>query len=99
MAVVTAQSSGEAEVSNCVSNIILAFTDGLNVFKRLRERRKKKKNKHKSSGSEHVRDVTSDADLQLRNSLVRGPVELRDRYAQCYEEKGDRFAKGDGTCH
>ncbi|PVI06905.1 hypothetical protein DM02DRAFT_667051 [Periconia macrospinosa] len=97
MAVVTTQNYGEAEVSSCVQNIILAFTDGLNVFKRLKERRKRKKNKHKGSGD--VRDVTSEAESQLSNSLKRGPLELRDRYERGYGEKGQVFAKGDAIAH
>ncbi|CAI6338795.1 unnamed protein product [Periconia digitata] len=96
MAVVTTQSSGEAEVSNCVQNIILAFTDGLNVFKRLKERSKRKKSKQNASKPE---DVPSEAELQLSTSLRRGPVELRDRYERCYGEKGEAFAKGDATAH
>lgn len=86
------KSAGDGDVSNCVTNLIHAFTDGLNVFKRLRERRKKSKSKAK----EREAETPSGAELQLSNSLRKGPVELRAKYERCYSEKGEGFSKGDG---
>jgi hypothetical protein len=84
----------EAEVSSCVAGIIEAFTNGLNIFKRLRERRKKRKSSRKDSESS---DATSSAEHQLSKSLRRGPTEVAERYAECYHSgMGLRFAKGDG---
>lgn len=86
------KSAEDGEVSSCVSNLIHAFTDGLNVFKRLRERRRKRKSKQQKEREE----VVSGAELQLSNSLRKGPVELKEKYESCYGDKGERFAKGDG---
>jgi hypothetical protein len=82
----------DVDVSNSVYNLIHAFTDGQNVFKRLRARRSKK-SKNKQAGPKDV--GASDAELQLSSSLRRGPVELGDKYARCYGEKGEVFARGD----
>lgn len=85
--------SSEGEVSNCVSNLIHAFTNGLDIFKRLRERRRKRKHrKHNKTKP----DPASNAELQLSNSLRRGPLEIQSSYEQHYRKAGDRFAKGDG---
>jgi len=83
--------TSEGEVSNCVSNLIHAFTDGLNVFKRLSERHRRRKSKQKER-----RQAQSSAELQLSDSLRKGPLELRAKYDSCYSEEGDKFAKGDG---
>lgn len=85
----------EAEVTSCVANLIQAFTNGLNIFKRLRERRKKKKARQKNQ----VADPTTSAELQLSKSLKKGPQELAERYAECYHSRmGSQFAKGDCKC-
>lgn len=82
----------EGEVSNCVSNLIQAFKDGLNIFKRVRERRRRRKSRKQHSEVERV----TGAELQLSDSLKKGPRELADRYAQCYGAVGEHFAYGDG---
>ncbi|KAF1973607.1 hypothetical protein BU23DRAFT_589548 [Bimuria novae-zelandiae CBS 107.79] len=87
--------TGDGEVSSRVTNLIHAFTDGLNVFKRLRERRRRKKTKQR----EKEREEASGAELLLSESLRKGPVELRERYESCYGEKGEKFAKGDAIAH
>jgi hypothetical protein len=93
-----AQQSGEQpEVASCVSGIIEAFTNGLNIFKRLRERRKKRRAKKENEKQKSAPDATSDAEKQLSKSLKKGPQELAERYAECYHSgMGLRFAKGDG---
>lgn len=84
----------EAEVSSCVAGIIEAFTNGFNIFKRLRERRKKRKSSRKDSDTS---DATSSAEHQLSKSLRRGPIEVAEKYVECYQSSiGARFAKGDG---
>lgn len=85
------RNGGDGDVSNCVSNLIHAFTDGLNIFKRLRERRRKRKSRKKSEKAEK----DEGAELLLSNSLRRGPKDIQERYERCYGEKGERFAKGD----
>jgi hypothetical protein len=83
----------EGDVSNCVHNLIEAFTNGLNIFKRLRERRRK----HKARKQSQIPELVNSAELQLSNSLRKGPQDLAERYEECYGQKGmgDRFAKGD----
>ncbi|KAF1843777.1 uncharacterized protein K460DRAFT_397002 [Cucurbitaria berberidis CBS 394.84] len=86
----------DAEVASCISNLVQAFTNGLNIFRRLRERRRKRKARKESQAP----DPTTSAELQLSKSLRRGPQELADRYAECYHSgMGQRFAKGDAIAH
>jgi len=85
----------DAEVSNCVSNLIHAFSNGLNVFKRLRERRKKRKARKENQ----IPDKSVSDELQLSKSLRRGPQELAEKYDACYSQTGHSFAKGDGKLH
>ncbi len=80
------------EVSSCVLNLIQAFTNGLNIFKRLRERRRKRKERKENRPTER----TTDAELQLSESLRRGPRELAQRYTEYRAGIGRSFAKGDG---
>ncbi|KAF2641588.1 hypothetical protein P280DRAFT_469183 [Massarina eburnea CBS 473.64] len=91
--------SGDAAVASSVHNLILAFTDGLNVFKRLKERRRRKKGTPKGHGSGGGngggKEVRDDAEKQLSSSLRRGPVELSNTYGRFHSEKGDDFARGD----
>jgi hypothetical protein len=83
----------EGDVSHCVHNLIEAFTNGLNIFKRLREKRRK----HKARKEIQAPEPINSAELQLSNSLRRGPQDLTKRYEECYGQKGmgSRFAKGD----
>ncbi|OCK78628.1 hypothetical protein K432DRAFT_331697 [Lepidopterella palustris CBS 459.81] len=83
-----------ADVSNCVSLIIHAFTNGLDIFKRLRERRRRKKNKVQAQP-----DPSSGDELQLSNSLRKGPLDIQTHYERNYEAVGERFAKGDAIAH
>ncbi|KZM25002.1 uncharacterized protein EKO05_0009452 [Ascochyta rabiei] len=87
----------EGHVSSCVNNLIEAFTNGLNIFKRLRERRRK----HKSRKQDQTPEPINSAELQLSNSLRRGPQDLAERYEECYGQSGmgHRFAKGDSIAH
>ncbi|KAJ8111131.1 hypothetical protein OPT61_g6198 [Boeremia exigua] len=101
MAVKTQEKPNKAEddgdVANCVHNLIEAFTNGLNIFKRLRERRRK----HKVRKQNETPEPINSAELQLSNSLRRGPQDLEERYEECYGQKGmgRRFAKGDSIAH
>jgi len=85
----------EAEVSSCVSNLIQAFSNGTNVFKRLRERRRKRKARKENQPP----DTANSDELQLSKSLRRGPQELAEKYDACYSQTGHSFAKGDGKLH
>lgn len=83
----------EGEVSHCVSSLIQAFSNGINIFKRLRERRQKRKVRKQTQALESA----NSAELQLSNSLRRGPMELAEKYEECYVQRnmGHRFARGD----
>ena len=85
----------EAEVSHCVSNLIQAFANGLNIFKKLRERRRKRKARKDNQTS----DPAESDEVQLSESLKRGPQELAEKYDACYSQTGHSFAKGDGKLH
>jgi hypothetical protein len=85
----------EAEVTHCVSNLIQAFADGINIFRKLRERRRKRKARKDSQAV----DAAISDELQLSKSLKRGPQELADKYDACYTQTGQSFAKGDGKLH
>ncbi|KAI4627544.1 uncharacterized protein J4E87_004108 [Alternaria ethzedia] len=86
----------EAEVSTCVSGIIEAFQNGLDIFKSLRERRRKRRSKRDTD----TPDSTSTAEHQLSKSLRRGPEEVAGKYTECYYSGiGPRFAKGDAIAH
>ncbi|KAF2747557.1 hypothetical protein M011DRAFT_402192, partial [Sporormia fimetaria CBS 119925] len=87
-----------AEVSGCVSSIIQAFTNGLDIFKRLRSRRRSRRRAHRRDAAVASSDDEKpcDAELQLSDSLRRGPQEITDCYEAHYSKAGARFAKGDG---
>lgn len=85
----------DGEVSDCVSGLINAFTNSLDIFKRIRERRRKRRSKRHKGHSEQA----SGAELQLSNSLRRGPLDIQESYEKNYGKAGDRFAKGDGKFH
>ncbi|RAR09518.1 hypothetical protein DDE82_001633 [Stemphylium lycopersici] len=79
-----ARKAEEAEVSTCVAGIIEAFTNGLNIFKRLRERRRKRKSSQKD---QKTPDATSSAEHQLSKSLRRGPNEVAESTSPEKERK------------
>lgn len=87
------RAEGDGDVNKCVNNLIEAFANGLDIFKRLRERRRKHKARKESQAPEPI----NSAELQLSNSLRRGPQDLAERYDECYSQAGmgRRFATGD----
>jgi hypothetical protein len=87
--------AAEGEVHNCVSNLIRAFVDGLDVFKRLRERRRRKK-KSRGDADRCVAKEVSGQELQLSNSLREAPQDIENCYRSYHSKAGERFAKGDG---
>jgi len=75
-----------------VCSIIAAFTSGLDVFKKFREKRQRKKvrqTKHRSSSK-------SDEETQLSRSLQRGSRDVQAAYIDNYRGLGPRYAVGDG---
>ncbi|OCK99495.1 uncharacterized protein K441DRAFT_538868 [Cenococcum geophilum 1.58] len=84
-----------ADTCNCVASITSSFANGLDIFKRLRERRRKKKTKRVRTQP----DPKSGNELKLGNSLRRGPAEIQTHYERNYGAAGERFAKGDAIAH
>ncbi|GAB7363342.1 hypothetical protein MBLNU230_g3623t1 [Neophaeotheca triangularis] len=81
----------DSSVSNCVLSIVTSFTNGLDVLKRLRERkwhRKQSKNVPKKSGNE---------ELLLSRSLRRGPEDISREYQRSIHAAGHHYAVGDAT--
>ncbi|KAK8226204.1 hypothetical protein HDK90DRAFT_79362 [Phyllosticta capitalensis] len=94
------QAQGKVEAS--VFAIITAFTSGLDVFRKLRERRGRRKKTRKAHCSRPHSTTAldlSDDELQLSNSLQRGPVEIQDRYQLNRRHAGEPFAQGDSIAH
>ncbi|KAF2204095.1 hypothetical protein GQ43DRAFT_469359 [Delitschia confertaspora ATCC 74209] len=79
-------------VSSCVSSILEAFSNSLDIFKRLRERHRNRKGRKsgKKGGSS-----ASTAETQLNDSLSKAPEDIRQEYSRNYDKSGERFAKGD----
>ncbi|KAK8163106.1 hypothetical protein BKA80DRAFT_343526 [Phyllosticta citrichinensis] len=94
------QAQGKVEAS--VFAIVTAFTSGLDVCRKLRDRRGKRKKSRKTDSSKaHPTPVLDclDDELQLGKSLQRGPVEIQDRYQLNRSHAGERFAQGDAIAH
>lgn len=80
----------DASVSNCVLSIIASFTSGLDVFSKLRLRRKKKRNARAANGD-------GVQELQLSKSLRRGATDIHSEYERDLTVVGHGFATGDGS--
>jgi hypothetical protein len=76
-----------------VFSIITAFTSGLDVFRKLRERRRVKKKRKASKGSG---EKESGEHLRLSKSLRRGPVDIEREYEKQRAKHGRRYEIGDG---
>ena len=76
----TAQST-----DGCVLALIGSFTNGLDVFKKLRKRRKK--------------IDADDAESRLTRSLQRGPIDICHEYDRNHAVQGEVFRRGDGNYH
>ncbi|KAF2838558.1 hypothetical protein M501DRAFT_934574 [Patellaria atrata CBS 101060] len=85
----------EAEVHRSVSSIIAAFVNGLDVFKKLRERRRKKKSKHNSTYHHTRVDENSRDELSLSNSLRKGPTDIQRAYEKGVHGAGESYMRGD----
>lgn len=86
-----------------VSSIVAAFSNGLNVFKRLRKCRQGHKVapnrascKHSRSTAEQKRDQISGEELRLSKSLRRGSADVQKAYEANLRRGGTRYAAGDG---
>lgn len=79
---------------SCVVSLIAAFTSGLDVFKKLRERKREKKSK-KARAQTLALQGKSGEELVLSKSLRRGSADIHGEYEKHYRGYGERFAVGD----
>jgi hypothetical protein len=80
------------EVTAVVSSIIAAFGSGMDLFKKMRAKAKAKKQ------DKHGAKLTQD-ELRLRQSLCRGPQQIRAEYDKNVARLGHRFQIGDPIAH
>ena len=79
-----------SNVSSCVLSIVGSFSSGLDVFKKLRDKRKRKKKSSK-------RDLRMEQEeTRLSRSLRQGPEDIGREYARSVCRVGEGFAVGDG---
>jgi hypothetical protein len=79
-----------SNVASCVLSIVGSFSNGLDVFKKLREKRQRRKKPKKS-------DVVDGEEMRLSRSLRRGQEDIGREYQNNVFAVGDHFAIGDGT--
>jgi hypothetical protein len=78
------------EVAATVASILAAFGSGMDMFKRMRA--KQKARKQDKQGAKLTRE-----ELRLRQSLSRGPQQIRAEYDRNVVRLGHRFKVGDTT--
>ncbi|KAL0260092.1 hypothetical protein SLS55_005837, partial [Diplodia seriata] len=89
----------DTPVGDSVLAIVGAFTNGLDVFKRLRERRRRRKSTKKPHRATPAQIEPSGDELQLSNSLRQNPVDIQRHYETNYAAVGEKFAQGDAIAH
>lgn len=93
----------QTNVSSCVLSIVASFSSGLDVFKKLREKRKRKRSSSRSGhgkrkGRQCDAKAVEEEEARLSRSLRQGPEDIGREYAQSVYAVGDGFAIGDGMC-
>lgn len=78
-------------VASCVISIVGSFSNGLDVFKKLREKSQRKRRPKKN-------DTVDREELRLSRSLRQGQEDIGREYQNNVYVAGDQFAIGDGTC-
>ena len=79
-------------VSSCVLSIVGSFSSGLDVLKKLREKRKRRH----SSRRRKCDARAEEEEMKLSRSLRQGPEDIGREYANSLYAVGDGFAIGDG---
>lgn len=79
---------------SCVGSLVAAFTSGLDVFKKLRERKREKKNKRAKAQTPALQEKSGE-ELRLSKSLRKGSADIHGEYKKHYRGYGERFAVGD----
>lgn len=84
-------------VSSCVLSIVGSFSSGLDVFKKLSDKRKRRRGHHRRrNGSKKCDERAEEEELRLSKSLRQGPEDIGREYARSVYAVGDGFAIGDG---
>lgn len=73
-------------VASSVHSIIAAFTDGLDIFRKIRDKQRTKRSTKGRSREE----------MRLSSSMKMGSRDVGELYMRNHEVLGDRFARGDG---
>lgn len=89
----------DGPIGDSVLAIVAAFTSGLDVFKRLRERRRRRKSSKRPHRATPAQIEPSGDELRLSNSLRQSPVDIQRHYETNYAAAGERFAQGDAIAH
>ncbi|KAF1810582.1 hypothetical protein P152DRAFT_89667 [Eremomyces bilateralis CBS 781.70] len=84
-----------ASTDSSVLSIIAAFTNGLDILKRVRLRRRRKKSK----ATEKRDNELGGEELKLQKSLQEGPVHVYEAYDRNRRRSGLRYAQGDEIAH
>jgi hypothetical protein len=79
-------------VASCVISIVGSFSNGIDVFKRLRDKRRRRKRSKKL-------DRADEEELRLSRSLRQGPEDIGREYQRSVYEAGQYFEIGDGILH
>src|ERR1700754_1111321 len=82
----------EVNVSGSVRSIISAFASGLDIFKKIRNKRRKK---NASGRATRTSDLSQD-EIRLNASLRRGSRDVQKEYERNYQALGKYYARGDG---
>ena len=80
--------------NSCVVSLIDAFASGLEVFKKVRERRRGTRKTRRGRAQTALQEKSGD-ELRLSRSLRKGPVDIQNEYERHYRVKGERYAVGD----
>ncbi len=84
-----ALSMAYTNVASCVISIVGSFSNGLDVFKKLREERRRRKRSKKV-------DIVDEEELRLSKSLRQGPEDIAREYQRSVCAAGQDFEVGDG---
>ena len=78
-----------SNVASCVLSIVGSFSNGIDVFKKLRDKRRSKKKPKRN-------DFPEIEELRLSRSLRQGQEDIGREYQNNIFAVGDHFAVGDG---
>lgn len=84
------------DVSSCVLSIVGSFASGLDVFKKLREKKKRRRRSRRDGRECDAR--VEEEEMRLSRSLRQGPEDIGREYARNLYAVGNGFGVGDGRC-